>query len=206
MNSNLNNKIFPEYFTDDLVKRSQLVSLKKGDYLFHTNDKVVGIYYVLSGEIKALRNLIKGSEVVMMRSQAGDYFGESALAIDHYICDALCTKNAEIIFLSKDSIMDAMKNNVFSMRFMLAIAKNSRRQCSRYERLRLHKAKDRLKHFLSCESNQKGLLIWHSSLIELANELAIEPETLYRILAEFEKDGIITRNKKEIQLLTNELT
>lgn len=202
----INEKAFPDYFTEELINRSHFISLKKGEFLFQTNDKVVGIYYVFSGEIKAMRNLIKGTEVVMMRSQAGDYFGESALAIEYYICDALCTKNAEVAFLSKDSVMTALTNNAFSMAFFLAITKSSRRQCSRYERLRLHKAKDRMKHFLICESNSNGLLVWHSSLLELAGELAIEPETLYRVLAELEKEGMIHRNKKEIQLLTDSST
>lgn len=201
----INDKVFPNYFTDELIEGSHILSLKKGEYLFHTKDKVAGIYYVFRGEIKAMRSLIIGTEVVMMRSQAGDYFGESTLAIEHYICDALCTKNAEIAFLPKDSINTAMTNSIFSMSFLLAIAKNSRRQCSRYERLRLHKAKDRLKHFLICESNPSGLLVWQSSLLELAVELAIEPETLYRVLAEFEKEGVICRNKKEIQLLTDSI-
>ncbi len=195
---------FPDYFTEELLKKCQIISLKKGDYLFYTNDKVKGFYYVLSGEIKAIRNMIKGNEVSMMRSQAGDFFGESALAIKHYICDAICTKQAEVAFISSDNFKTAMTDNHFSMSFLLAIAKNARRQCSRYERLRLNKAKDRLKHFLICESNPDGLLIWQSSLLELANELAIEPETLYRVIAELEKEGIIQREKKQIQLLVNE--
>ena len=196
---------FPDYFTEELKKRSQLITLKKGEYLFYTNDEVNGFYYVFSGEMKAIRNMIKGNEVSMMRSQAGDFFGESALAIKHYICDAVCTKDTEVAFISYDSFKNAMTNNGFSISFLLAIAKNARRQCSRYERLRLNKAKDRLKHFLICESNPDGLLIWHSSLLELANELAIEPETLYRVIAELEKEGVIKREKKQIQLLVESM-
>lgn len=193
---------FPEYFTEYLIQKCLITYPQKGEHIFYTGDKVNGFYYVISGEIKALRSMITGTEVVMVRAQSGEYFGETALAIDNYICDAICTKNTELIFMPKSSLKVAMKNSDFSMAFSLSIAKNARRQCSRYERLRLHKAKDRMIHFLTCESNpQTGLLSWNSSLLELASELAIEPETLYRVLSELEKDKLIIRNKRQIQLI-----
>jgi len=200
MNAKKSN-ILPSYFPETLIKNSKLVFLKKGDRLFLTGDKVMGIYYVIEGEIKALRSMIEGTEVVMMRSEAGNYFGESAIAIENYVCDALCTKNAQVMFLPKNQLVEAMQDLDFMTQFTLSLAKNVRRQCSRYERLRLHKAKDRLLHFLTCESDSSGQIHWHSSLIELASELAIEPETLYRVLAELERDRLIIRNKRQIQLM-----
>ncbi|MFK5893014.1 MAG: Crp/Fnr family transcriptional regulator [Pseudomonadota bacterium] len=202
MLKNKENINFPEYFTKNIIQECLISFPKKRDTIFYTGDKVKGFYYVISGEIKALRNMMSGTEVVMVRSQSGEYFGETAMAIEHYICDGVCTKNTELIFMPKETLKTAMKNSEFSMAFSLALAKNARRQCSRYERLRLHKAKDRLKHFLLCESNpHTGLLVWKSSLLELASELAIEPETLYRVLAELEKDKIIKRDKRNIQLM-----
>ncbi len=192
--------VLPAYFPEKLIRNAKVISLKKGERLFLTKDKVMGIYYVLEGELKALRNMIEGTEVVMMRSEAGNYFGESALAIESYVCDALCTKDALVVFLPKEQLAEAMKDPKFMTEFTLSLAKNVRRQCSRYERLRLHKARDRLLHFLSCESDPNGQIEWHSSLIELASELAIEPETLYRVLAELEREGIIIRNKRQIRL------
>ena len=193
--------IFPDYFTAELINSCKLLSLTKGEYLFHTDDKVQGIYYVIKGEIKALRHQIKGSDVVMVRSQKGDYFAESALAVDNYICDAVCTRAAQVAFLPKNNFITSMKNSDFSLAFSLSLAKNARQQCSRYERMRLHKAKDRLLHFLICESDTRGQLIWHSPLVELAGELAIEPETLYRVVAELQHDGSIHRDKRHFKLM-----
>ncbi|BAO44932.1 Crp/Fnr family transcriptional regulator [Thiolapillus brandeum] len=191
----------PDYFPEVLTQRSKYISLEKGERLFLTGDKVMGIYYVIEGELKALRSMMEGTEVVMMRSEAGNYFGESALAIDTYVCDALCTKSARVMFLPREALTEAMKDLSFVTGFTLSLAKNVRRQCSRYERLRLKKSKDRLLHFLTCESDDNGEINWHSSLIEFAAELAIEPETLYRILAELEREGSIERNKRQIKLL-----
>ena len=194
-------EVLPQYFTDELTRNFRLITLKKGEYLFHVGDRVEGIYYILSGEIKAIRNMMEGNECIMMRSHAGDYFAESALATDKYVCDGQCSKTAQFVFMPRNEISRALENSVFSMNFSLALAKNSRRQCSRYERLRLNKASDRLLHLLNCESDPNGLLSWKSSLTELAYELAIEPETLYRVLSELEKEGVIRRQKRNIQLL-----
>lgn len=195
------NSGLPSYFPDSLIKSCKFISLKKGERLFLTGDKVMGIYYVQEGELKALRSMMEGTEVVMMRSDAGNYFGESALAIDYYICDALCTKNAQVVFLPREQLTKAMQNPHFVMEFTLALSNNARRQCSRYERLRLHRARDRVLHYLACESDSNGQINWDSSLIEFAGELAIEPETLYRVLAELEREGTILRNKRQITLL-----
>lgn len=184
-----------------MYQKSSILDLSKGSSLFRTGDKVEGIYLVINGEIKAMRTMINGHETVMMRSASGEYFGESALAISNYICDAISTKQSTIGFIPKPVFLDAMNDDVFATQFSLTLAKNMRRQCSRIERLRLHKAKDRVLHLLTCESNQQGSFIWGSSYIELASELAIEPETLYRVLAELEKDDVISRDKKHIQLI-----
>ena len=191
---------YPDYFTREFLAGSRVISLSRGETLFHTDDRVTGIYYVLSGEVKAVRRTPQGSEAVMMRARPGDYFAESALAIDCYVCDALCTTPARVLFLPKHNVLRAMGKPAFATAFALALAGNARRQCSRYERLRLHKAKDRVLHLLICEADESGTFNWPSSLIELAGELGMEPETLYRVLGELEAEGLLYRNRRELRL------
>ncbi|MES9857995.1 MAG: Crp/Fnr family transcriptional regulator [Sedimenticola sp.] len=191
----------PPYLTDKLLSCTREIVLKKGDRLFLTGDKVEGIYYVIEGELKAIRPMLKEGDAVMVRSRSGEYFAETALAIDHYVCDAYSSKPSTIAFMPKVNIFEALKENQFALGFSLALAANARRQCSRYERLRLHRAKDRLLHLLTCESDKAGSLNWQSPLSELAADLAIEPETLYRVLSELEKNGVILREKRSIKLL-----
>ncbi len=191
---------YPDYFTKELIAGSRVITLSRGETLFHIGDHVTGIYYVLSGELKAVRRTPQGNEAVMMRARPGEYFAESALAIDRYVCDALCTTPARVLFLLKRNLLQAMGQPAFATAFALALAGNARRQCSRYERLRLHKAKDRVLHLLICEADDSGAFHWPSSLIELAAEPGMEPETLYRVLSELESEGRLYRNRRELRL------
>ncbi len=195
----------PNYFPQELINSSRIVELAKDDRLFLTGDKVEGIYFVLSGELKAVRPMLKERDVVMARARSGDYFAVSALTIDRFTCNAFCINPAEILFLPKIAIFEALKIECFALGFSLALATNAGHQCNRYERLRLNRSRDRLLHFLTCESDQSGQINWKLPLTEWASELAIEPETLYRAISELETEGEIRRNRCNFQLLRSDI-
>jgi DNA-binding MarR family transcriptional regulator len=73
----------------------------------------------------------------------------------------------------------------------IKLARQARKQCSRQERLRLKRARDRVLHFLACEGGATGVVTWVSHLSELAAELGLERETLYRALAGLEAEGLL---------------
>ena len=190
----------PEYFTPELVAAVRHLSLCRDEHLFRTGQTVKGIYFVLEGELKAVRHLLKENEAIMMRAGAGEYFAESAIAGKKYSCDGVCVKTARLAFIPTAALMHAMGEPDFARALLQANAMNTRRQCSRYERVRLRKAKDRVLHLLACETPADGVFVWPASLSTLASELALEPETLYRALSELEKGGLISRNGKEFKI------
>ena len=190
----------PPWFTPALAASAQTRRLDRGAPLFREGDRVGGLFYVLEGEMKAVRYMPDGSEVVMMRAGAGEFFAESALAAERYSCDAICVKEARLAFFPASAIEAALAEPAFARAFLLAIAGHARRQCSRYERLRLRGARERVLHMILCEAGPDGMLDWKPPLAELAAELALEPETLYRVLAELEAEGRIRREKRRLWL------
>ena len=192
---------YPQYVTKKLISAAQQRHLAKDEHLFREGDCVAGIFYVLSGEMKATRHMPDGNEVIMMRAIAGEYFAESGLASQRYTCDGVCVKDAELAFFPKEAIETALSRPDFANAFLLALAGHARRQCSRYERLRLRGAQDRVLHMIMCEGGPDGVLNWKPPLAELAAELALEPETLYRVLADLEAAGKISRNRRRLQIL-----
>ena len=72
---------------DALRDCSSRVALADGQVLFRRGEPVEFIYYVVQGELLALRYLPSGSEVVM-RAGAGEFFAQSAMGLSHYDCDA----------------------------------------------------------------------------------------------------------------------
>lgn len=189
----------PGYFPATFARAARRISLKKGETLFRAGQKVAGIYYVISGEVKALRHMAESSEAVMTRAKGGEFFAESAIAAPHYSCDGVAVRPSELLFLPSESLDAALTDAGFAKAFFLANAANARRQCSRYERVRLRSARERVLHLLACESGPDGVFDWPAPLTELAVELALEPETLYRVLSELEASGEITREKRKFR-------
>ncbi|MGV6849047.1 MAG: Crp/Fnr family transcriptional regulator [Marinibacterium sp.] len=191
----------PDYLGIALGDAVAVRRLGKGETLFRTGEPVSDIFFVLEGEVKAARFLPDGTEVVMMRAGAGEYFAESALAAPRFSCDAMCIKPARVAVLPVADVNAALAHPDFARAFVMAVAGYSRRQCSRYERLRLRSARDRVLHMILCESDPDGRLDWALPLSELATELSLDPETLYRVLRELERTGRIRRDKRRLELV-----
>jgi CRP/FNR family transcriptional regulator len=195
--------VLPDYFPPLLQQLAREVDLPAGNYLFHVTDPVDSLFFLQSGEIKAVRYLSDGTEVIMLRARAGELLGESTLAIERYVCDALALSDCRVTKIPLQALKQELAGNPdFAFQFMLTIARTSRMQCSRYERLRLKNATDRVLHYLLCESGGSGMIEYPNHLYEWAHELGLQKETLYRTLATLEKSGKISRTERTIRLLS----
>lgn len=173
----------PAYFPHRLRNVTKIRAIGRGEVLFRNGDPVEAVFLVLEGSLKAVRHLPSGTEIVMMRSGPGEFFAESAFASEQYSCDGVATHPGRVARIPVTALLAEMSEPAFARAFTLAIARHARRQCSRLERLRLRSAQDRIVHFVACEGNAEGVLEWPVTLKEMATELALEPETLYRALA-----------------------
>lgn len=195
--------VLPDYFPPLLQQLAREVDLPAGNYLFHVSDPVDSLFFLQTGEIKAVRYLSDGTEAIMLRARAGELLGESTLATERYVCDAIALADCRVTKMPLPALKQELASNPdFSFQFMLAIARTSRMQCSRYERLRLKNAADRVLHYLLCESGGSGVIEYPSHLYEWAHELGLQKETLYRTLATLEKSGKISRTERTIRLLS----
>jgi hypothetical protein len=102
---------------------------------------------------------------------------------------------------AKDVLAALNAGGDFAKTFALAMAANARRQCSRYERVRLKRARDRVLHLLICEGGPEASFTLTMPLVELAEELALEPETLYRVLRELTDEGLLERSRTHLRLV-----
>jgi len=201
MLANSNNAL-PEWFPSDLVLRCRKKTLKKKEFLFSHNEAATDIFFVESGEVQALRALPNGNSAIMQRSSDNDFFAEAAMCVNNYTCDAIATRKAIIYCIPKEGLEEHLqKDNDFALRFSTLLAINTRKQCSKLERLRINRARDRLLHYLVCESDSSNTITIKSSYANLAEELGLEPETLYRTLSDLQKEKIITKIDNNIALI-----
>lgn len=174
----------PDYLPEWLRQQSRLTELRRHQQLFRLGDPVRSIFFVRVGRVDAERVAPDGTPLVMLSAAAGEFFAESALAVDCYTCSGRARTDSELIALPKAAVLDALRaDTVFAMAFLQAQLRNARRQCSRYERLRLRRAEDRVIHFLACEGGPDGVVRLPGPLTDWAEELGLTPEGLYRALA-----------------------
>ncbi|NCA69052.1 MAG: Crp/Fnr family transcriptional regulator [Sphingobacteriia bacterium] len=192
----------PDFIPRPLLDLARDRVLSKGERLFSQGCPVEAIYFVQRGRLKAVRTLSHGSQSVMIQATAGEFFAESALAAESYVCDAFATTETRVTQLPAKAVLDAFDaGGNFARAFALAMAANARRQCSRYERVRLKRARDRVIHLLVCEGGPEATVPLTMPLVELAEELALEPETLYRVLRELTDEGILERSRDSLRLI-----
>ncbi len=191
----------PLSFPDGLWQHSRRTELARGETLFVTGTPVHTVYLVERGELRAVRTLADGSEAVMMRAGPGELFAIASLFMPTYPCDAVAITATVVRALPRSDFEAALTAHPdFAAALVKTLAMGIKKQCGRVERLRLKRARDRVLHFLACESRD-GSIELHMPLLAWANELGLEPETLYRVLAELEREGRITRNRRHIRLL-----
>ncbi len=186
----------------DFLDQAQTRELGRGESLFRQGDPVRHVVIVREGELKAIRHQADGSECVMLRARAGEMFAESSLADSHYRCDGIAVEPTRVSLVPVDMLRAALGGEEsLAYAFCMAIARQARKQCSRQERLRLKRARDRVLHFLACEGGADGVVSWTAPLSELAPELGLERETLYRVLAVLENEGMLRRTDGQLRLL-----
>ncbi|MCE9570527.1 MAG: Crp/Fnr family transcriptional regulator [Rhodocyclales bacterium] len=186
------NADLPDYVPESLRALARTVSLKRKQSLFRFDDAVQSLFFVRQGEMEAVRYSADGEAMVMVRASGGEFFGEPALAVDRYTCAAHARVSSELLALPKAAVLAAFQADPgFATAFLLAQVRNARRQCSRYERVRLRRAEDRIVHYLICEAGPDGRVVLAGSLADWAGELGLQPESLYRALARLREEGRI---------------
>ena len=190
----MNADLLMEVFTDSARENS----ITSGEVLFRLGDVPEYLFLILDGEARAHRYSPDGAEIVMQRARVGELFAEAGLVAPRYSCEGYCSLPSRLLRIPLLAVRSRIAGDgEFALRFAEFQAMAMRRQCSRVECLRIKRAGDRVMHYLNCEG---PVMAASGTIQDLARELGLEPETLYRTLAELETAGLIQRHGKGIRL------
>ena len=194
--------MLPDYFPQSLIAVSRFLSLQKGENLFQREDQVDALFYIIEGELIALRYQRDGKPVIMMRNMADEIFAPASMNMSIYPCSAEATRTTKLLKIPLNIINEHLSSHPdFARYYIQSLADNLKKQCARSERLRLKSVKQRVLHFISCESPSGTEITLSCPMSKWAEELGVEPESLYRTLSELEKEGVIKRIKRHIKLI-----
>ncbi len=191
-----------DWLADDLRRRSKLHILKAGQTLFRQGDRAQAIYEVEQGRVRLLRHSIDRPAVPLHTARSGELFAEAALFADCYHCDAVAAIASRVRAIPKRALLAAFRRDAaVAERFMAVLAHQIHALRRRLEQRNIRSARERVLHYLILAAGADGRTVtWDGSLMDLAAELGLSHEALYRTLAALEREGAIARTRSTITL------
>jgi CRP/FNR family transcriptional regulator, dissimilatory nitrate respiration regulator len=176
--------------------------LKAGEALFRLGDKTAGLCEVIAGRVRMARVDRSGHEVILYVAGPGETLAEASLFSQAYHCDAIASTDALVRIYPKAAMLAAFdKDPKAAQAFSATLARQVMNLRTRIEQRNIRSARERVRHFLSVNAGADGRSIdLQGTLKDLAAELGLTHEALYRTLAKLERAGEIKRSRGKITL------
>ena len=197
----------PLFLNVDLKKYEKHFVIKKyspNTLLFHEGEECRHLGIILKGEliISTLTSLDK--EYIINILNKNGIFGDTLLFSDKtlYLGDGIINKEAEILFISKELLLEMFKDQTFLLNFLSIIAKKSTDLRNRLKLLSHKSIEERILFYLDTEKKRlKTNKIPIKSKEALAQLLNIPRPSLSRELIKLKEKGLIEYNRYFINLM-----
>src|SRR6516165_10908913 len=176
--------------------------LAPGELLFRQGDPAAAIYKVESGRLRLIRRTVDDHLVILHTARRGEFFAEASLFADAYHCDAVAAAQSSVRVYQKDIVINALRTDpALAEAFMARLARQLQELRARMELRNIRSARDRVLQYLRLRAGTHGRSIpIEGQLQDIASEIGMTRETLYRTLAALETEGCLTRTETAILL------
>jgi CRP-like cAMP-binding protein len=152
-----------------------------GAAVFHRGDAVERLHVIRSGTVRLLRHQQDGHPVVLQRACRGDILAEASVFSAHYHCDAVALMESATDAFAVADIRRLLEADIgFCRAWAASMSHQLQAARRRAELMSLRTVSERLDFWLVWNEGglpEKGL--WK----DVAEELGVSPEALYRELA-----------------------
>lgn len=183
--------------------------LSEGERLFDFGQPALHFFFVELGQIKLFRTSIEGSEKVIEIIRPGETFAEAVMFMGQgkgYPVSAQALSICRVWVFDSQTMVALLRDSVDScFRLMANLSRRLRQQIDEIDRLTLHNATYRVVDYLIRElpnqTRPAGELRLSIPKNVLASRVAIQPETLSRILARLSERGLLRAQRNDIILV-----
>jgi CRP/FNR family transcriptional regulator len=191
---------------EKVVKRTH--PLQAGDYLFRAGQDFQQIFALRSGSIKLNLTDEQGNDQILGFYFSGDILGLDAIDSKRHQCSAVALETSSYCTFSYSDLSDicqlvpSLQNQLFKLM--------SRELTHEHELLLMigtKNAEERLATFLVTLSSRFHLLGYSAKEIklsmsrqEIANYLGLTIETVSRIMSRFQREQLISVNRKQVNI------
>lgn len=176
--------------------------LERGEALFRQGDPARALFVILQGRLALTRHAADGRQLVLFVAQSGDSLAEAALFAQAYHCDAVAQTAAVVAEIPKTALRRLMQEDQRVAEALTArLARQVQDLRQRLELRDIRSARERVwQKLLLSPAKADGTVVVDRPLKELAAEIGLTHEALYRALAALEKAGRIRRRGRAIRL------
>ena len=188
-------------FTAGLPIRSH--PFEAGDSVFRSGGRVTRMFFVSEGLVHLLRPLESGTSAIMQVARRGAWLAEASLFSSRYHCDARSAGESVLLSVSKAELITRLASNADqAMGLARWMALHLRELRQLHEIVRVRSAKARVLRWLEWKSEASGdHLTLERTWSEVADELALTREALYRVLADLKRMGKIRVDGRSVTLI-----
>ncbi len=178
------------------------ISYPRDGWVFRKGDVVRAVFLVLDGEVHLSRFAQDGSEIALHRAGRGEFFAEAAVSAPRYQCNAIASRPTTLLAFPVDKVRALLQEDPeFAREWLALVARQLHGARARLERLALKSSAERVLHYLHTEG--KGVrceVVLSGTVKDLARELGLTHENLYRTLARLEREGAMGREDDRLFL------
>jgi len=176
-------------FSDRLLAAAKPMHRSAGSALFRSGQAPAWMYYMRAGEALMQRVTPSGGPIVLQRASQG-FIAEASLASERYHCDGVCRTECELLAFPLPALRAAIDNDEGTRWAWIGLlSAQARQQRARIERQSLKTIRQRLEHLILAEGSAKTGYRVPGTKIQLAAELGVTPEALYRCLGALQAEG-----------------
>ncbi len=184
------------------LSNGKIISIKKGETLFHQGDIVRSIYLLVNGRIKLVRESVDGNPVILHVALANESFAEASLFSKNYHCSAIADCSSELITIKKSELLSQLSSSSrLSLELLELFSSQVRDLRTLMEIRNIRSAVDRVMTYLKFESGDNDYVEITTPLKDIAYRLGLAHESFYRALSLLETEGLIKRDAEKIILI-----
>ena len=194
--------MLPGVLPPSLEAGSVVRVLASGELLFRQGDRAEAIYRVETGRLRLIRRTIDDHLVILHTAGRGEFFAEASLFAEAYHRDAVAAAQSRVRVYPKAMVIDAFRADpAFAEAFMAQLARQLQELRARMELRNIRSARERVLQYLRLRAGVHGRSIAiEGQFQDIAAEIGISREALYRTLAALEAEGYLTRTENAILL------
>ncbi|NIB44025.1 fumarate/nitrate reduction transcriptional regulator Fnr [Pseudomaricurvus alkylphenolicus] len=192
---------------DEIIQRGR--PLQKGEHLYRANEPFQSVYAVRSGTIKAVNITNDGQEQVTGFYLPGEILGMDGIANNRYTNSAVALETAAVCEIPFSRLEDlSIQLPTLQRHFFQLMSKEITSDQQLITLLSKNSAEERIAALLlsiSTRNHNRHLSATSFRLpmsrADIGNYLGLTIETVSRVLSRFQKNDLLSVDKKEINIL-----